>query len=79
MKVARVHILEEAAPSHHEPATADQSRWITTTLGEVLHLLIDAALSRRAWLRDFLDEPVALSPDLYEVLEAYRALRKASA
>jgi hypothetical protein len=52
---------------------------VTVPLREILPILVDACLTRRAWIRDFQDEPVTLSADLYEVLQAYRFIRKASA
>jgi hypothetical protein len=52
---------------------------VTVPLGEILPILVDACITRRAWVRDFEDELVTLSADLYEVLQAYRFLRKASA
>jgi len=39
-------------------------------------LLADAVQTRRLWVQDFADEPVTLSPDLYEVLMAYQELRQ---
>ncbi len=52
---------------------------VTVPLREILPILVDACLTRRAWVQDFQDEPVTLSADLYEVLQAYRFVRKASA
>jgi len=52
---------------------------VTVPLREILPILVDACLTRRAWVQDFQDEPVTLSADLYEVLQAYRFIRKASA
>jgi len=48
-------------------------------MGEILPLLVDAAQSRRTWLRDFADEEVSISMDLYEVLLAYQHYRRPSA
>lgn len=39
---------------------------------EIIPLLADAYASRRTWLRDFADDEVTISADLYEVLVAYR-------
>jgi len=49
---------------------------ITVPLGEVLPLLADAVQTRRLWVQDFADEPITLSPDLYEVLMTYQELRQ---
>lgn len=52
---------------------------VTVPLREILPVLVDACLTRRVWVKDFQDEPVTISADLYEVVTAYRALRRASA
>jgi hypothetical protein len=54
-------------------------RSVTLSLGEILPLLADAYQSQRTWLRDFTDEEVTVSTDLYEVLLAYRHYRRPSA
>jgi len=38
-------------------------------------LLADAVQSQRTWLKDFEEDDVNISADLYEVLSAYRHLR----
>jgi len=48
-------------------------------LTEVLPLLADAVRSNRTWLRDFADDEVNISMDLYEVLLAYQHYRRPSA
>ena len=44
---------------------------VTMTLGEITEILADAVRTQRAWLRDFEDDRVQVSADLYEVLAAY--------
>ena len=44
-------------------------------LGEITRILRDAVRCDRAWLRDFEDDEVQISTDLYEVLSAYTHLR----
>ena len=44
---------------------------------EITELLVDAALKNRTWQRDFADEEVNISSDLYEVLLAYEHYRQA--
>jgi hypothetical protein len=46
---------------------------------EVLPLLADAVQSERTWLRDFAEDEVTISTDLYEVLLAYQHYRRPSA
>jgi hypothetical protein len=48
-------------------------------LGEILPLLADAVRSERTWLRDFEDDEIAISMDLYEVILAYQHCRRPSA
>lgn len=45
---------------------------VTVPLGEVLPLLADAVNSRRTWLRDFSNDEITISADLYEVILAYQ-------
>ncbi len=59
------------------PGTARQS--VTLPLVEVLPLLADAVQSERTWLRDFEDDEVTISMDLYEVILAYQHYRRPSA
>ncbi|MEO8494501.1 MAG: hypothetical protein ABI614_05500 [Planctomycetota bacterium] len=52
---------------------------ITLPLHEVFPLLADAVQSQRTWLRDFEDDEVTISADLYEVILAYQHYRRPSA
>jgi hypothetical protein len=52
---------------------------VNVPLSEVLPLLADAMKSQRTWLRDFADDEVTISMDLYEVLLAYQHYRRPSA
>ena len=54
-----------------EPAEAT----VSVPLGEVLPLLADAVQSRRTWLKDFEEDSINISADLYEVLLAYQHFR----
>ncbi|MFC1757498.1 hypothetical protein ACFL2H_01860 [Planctomycetota bacterium] len=56
-----------------------KSQTVTVPLGEVISSLADAVESNRMWLRDFEDDEVTISADLYEVMLAYRALCRSSA
>lgn len=47
----------------------------TITFGELTKFLSEAVDSRRTWLRDFADDEVAITPDLYELLTAYSRVR----
>ena len=61
------------------PAATATLNQITVNVGEVLPLLADALASRRTWLRDFEQDEITISSDLYEVLLAYRHYRRPSA
>jgi hypothetical protein len=52
---------------------------VTVPLMEVMPLLADAVQSHRTWLRDFADDEVTISMDLYEVLLAYQHYRRPTA
>jgi hypothetical protein len=52
---------------------------VTVHLMDVLPLLSDAIQSERTWLRDFADDDMTISMDLYEVLLAYQHYRRPSA
>jgi hypothetical protein len=56
-----------------------QRESVTVPLMEVMPLLTDALQSQRTWLRDFADDEVTISMDLYEVLLAYQHYRRPSA
>ena len=49
---------------------------VNVPLMEILPLLADAVNSDRTWLRDFDDEEITISMDLYEVLLAYQHYRR---
>ena len=52
---------------------------VSVPLGEVLPLLADAVRNQRTWLRDFNDDQITISSDLYEVILAYQHFRRPSA
>jgi hypothetical protein len=58
---------------------AQQVETVSLPLGEILPLLTDAVRSERTWLRDFADDEVTISTDLYEVILAYQHFRRPSA
>jgi len=64
-----------------ETVTEEQAgpETITLPLGDILPLLADAVNSKRTWLRDFKDDDITISSDLYEVALAYQHFRRPSA
>ncbi len=57
-------------PESQKPAPVKET--VTLSLGEIFPLLADAVRSERTWLRDFADDEINISADLYEVILAYR-------
>ncbi len=57
-------------------ATAEaQEPSVRISLRELLPLIAVAQRRNHLWLQDFLDDEVSVTPDLYEVLRAFRAYR----
>ena len=52
---------------------------VTVSVGDVFPLLADALRNERSWLRDFEDDEITISSDLYEVVLAYQHFRRPSA
>lgn len=61
------------------PATLPIRETVSIPLSEVFPMLADAARSQRTWLRDFADDEITISADLYEVILAYQHYRRPSA
>jgi hypothetical protein len=59
-----------------ESAAAVAEPDVSVSLKEIAGILADAVTTRRAWLRDFADDRVQVSADLYEVLSNYWNLRR---
>ena len=68
---------EESAATIASQSSAPDS--VTIPLGEVFEWLADAIKNGRTWLRDFEDDEVTISSDLYEVMLAYQHYRRPSA
>jgi len=78
------HLRIYHGPQHSQAgldaAQTDATRpTVTVPLMEVLPLLADAVRSQRTWLRDFEDDEMTISTDLYEVILAYQHFRRPSA
>jgi len=61
------------------PQTEVARETVSVPLGEILPLLADAVQSQRTWMRDFDDDEITISMDLYEVILAYQHYRRPSA
>lgn len=79
--VVRSHLrVYYGPPSDAATAAAPAGQeTVTLPLSEILPLLAEAVNSQRTWLRDFADDPVSISSDLYEVILAYQHFRRPSA
>jgi hypothetical protein len=55
--------------------STDDDGTVRVNLGDLLPLLALAQRHNYVWLRDFLDDTVSISSDLYEVLQAFRYYR----
>lgn len=54
-----------------------ESPRVAVSMQQVLPLLVDAVRSNRNWLNDFSEETIEISSDLYQVLLAYKEMRRA--
>ena len=52
---------------------------VRVRLGDLLTVVAMAQRMNFIWLKDFLDDEVAVSQDLYEVMQAFRSSRPTSA
>ncbi|MBN2475455.1 MAG: hypothetical protein JXB62_12665 [Pirellulales bacterium] len=75
----RVYYGPDGNPGAGVVEAQPQRERVTVPLIEVMPLLADAVQSERTWLRDFEDDEVTISMDLYEVLLAYQHYRRPSA
>ena len=62
-----------------DAARETKSETVRVPLTEIIPLLTDAVRSRRTWLRDFEEDEITISMDLYEVILAYQYYRYPSA
>jgi hypothetical protein len=61
--------------SRDEDECTAQEPTLHVRLGDLLPLVALAARHNYLWLQDFLDDEVAITSDLYEVLRAFRCSR----
>jgi hypothetical protein len=55
-------------------STATENQ-VNMRFGEITRALADAVRTNRTWLRDFEDDEVSVSSDLYEVIASFTRLR----
>ena len=72
----RVYYGPESTATAEGPTPENTVR---VRVGEIFPLLAEAVRSERTWLRDFADDELTISTDLYEVILAYQHCRRPSA
>ncbi|MDZ4819656.1 MAG: hypothetical protein SGJ20_11860 [Planctomycetota bacterium] len=75
----RVYYGPQAETTCATVTQSDRKNDVTVALGDILPMLADAVRSDRTWLRDFANDEVTISADLYEVILAYQHFRRPSA
>ena len=61
------------------PRTLAPRETVTVAVSDIIPWLADAACSKRTWLKDFEDDEITISRDLYEVILAYQHYQRPSA
>lgn len=62
-------------PQRRDDHESVQEPCIRVRLGDLFPLLVQAHRGNYLWLNDFENDEVIITPDLYEVLNAFRAYR----
>jgi hypothetical protein len=62
-------------PLTQEAEAEGQAPSVRVSVGDLLPLVALAHRHNYLWLQDFLDDEVMITPDLYEVLRAFRCTR----
>lgn len=63
-------------PDEAEATPSLDENQVRVPLGEIFPLLADAVQNKRTWLKDFADEELTISLDLYECILAYQHCRR---
>jgi hypothetical protein len=58
-----------------EDGPSDVEAQVNVRFGEITRALVEAVRWDRTWLRDFEDDEVRVSSDLYEVISSFTRLR----
>jgi len=70
---------EDAAQTTSVTEESDRRHEVSVPLRDILRTLADAVHSDRGWVRDFENDEITISTDLYEVILAYQHYRRPSA
>ena len=69
--------LKPTQPGHADVVnTLKHNTHVEVQLGDILPALTDALLSQRVWIRDFSEDKISISKDLYEIIMAYQRLKR---
>ncbi|HVX59437.1 MAG TPA: hypothetical protein VHC19_02510 [Pirellulales bacterium] len=79
MARSRLRVYYGPETSSEQVESNDKQRKVQVPLSEIFPLLADAVRNERTWLRDFEDDEISISTDLYEVILAYQYCRRPSA
>ncbi len=63
------------AEPHEQQETEPQAPCVTISLRDLLPLLTMAHRNNFLWLQDFLEDEIVVTPDFYDVLRAFQAMR----
>ena len=55
--------------------TCEQEATVSVWLGDLYPILRQALRANHTWLRDFQDDEIRVTPDLYDVIRAFAGLR----
>lgn len=69
----RVYSPNDTHTEDHD-SSRSQSKRVRVPLRVMIPLLLDAAMTNRAWLEDFAEDTADIPQDLYEILLAYRRI-----
>jgi hypothetical protein len=61
-----------------EPQESRTPKMITVQVKDVIDAMVGRMAVRPLWLSDFHDDPISITEDMFEVLVAYRTLRRAA-
>lgn len=73
---AHLRVYPQAADADY---LETQPPTVRVSLSDLLPLIAIAKRNNYLWLQDFLEDEVCITPDLYEVLRAFRHVRRPSA
>ena len=78
--MVKPHLRLYSGPSASRAAAEPAARNpVTVPLGLVFPILAECLESDRTWLRDFEDESVTISADLYDIILAHQHFQRPSA